>query len=411
MTLDIAVSAGHAGFGVTPGKRTPDGEYEWNFNDANADAFIQEISHYEDVRVKLVSDPTGRRDVPLRERVDIANDWGADLYLDFHHNAFTGDWHNGGGTETFSYPGSSGGKVLARVVHTGALDAYGLTNRGLKTMAFYVLRNTTMPAALIEGGFMDSRVDIKVMRNNKKLAELGVRVAQEVAKEYGLKRKKGVKSLTKKEAAFGRLYRVQVGAFSKIGNAAAFAEEVENKTGFDTYLVDAKVGNKRLTRVQVGAFSVKSNADKRLKDVKKHYKDAFITTNANHAHAIPEAEPYNDPADYTPKVNLAVDGYLGPNTVRALQRYFGTPVDVVISSQPRNRITRALPQAVVTYGTKGSLMISALQSKVGATRDGLFGPETARALQRYLGTPVDGVISSPSLVIMELQRRLNNGTF
>lgn len=41
--------------------------------------------------------------------------------------------------------------------------------------------------------------------------------------------------------------------------------------------------------------------------------------------------------------------------------------------------------------------------------DGYMGPSTISALQRYFNTPVDGVISTPSLVIKELQRRLNAG--
>lgn len=112
-----------------------------------------------------------------------------------------------------------------------------------------------------------------------------------------------------------------------------------------------------------------------------------------------------------PKANLQVDGYWGPATTRALQRYLGTPVDGVISGQYQNRITSAIP--AVRYGPKytGSLVIRALQKKIGASVDGFIGPETVRKLQSYLGTTVDGVISRPSLMVRELQRRLNAGNF
>lgn len=402
MVLKVAVGAGHGGFGVTPGKRTPDGEYEWDFNDANVDAFIDELSQYEDVLIKLVSDPTGRRDVPLRERVDIANDWGANIYFSFHHNALIGKWHNGGGTETFSYPGSSGGKALARIAHSGALDAYGLNNRGLKTMAFYILRYSKMPAALIEGGFMDSRVDIKVMRNDKKLAELGVKVAREVAKKYSLKRSASAKKVTKETAASGALYRVQIGAFEKRHNAQDLSSEIRKK-GFDTYVV--KVG--KWYKVQVGAFANKKNAQNQLDRVKKAgYKDAFITTDVTES--IPALEPLNDPEDF----NLVVDGYLGPHVVKALQSYFDLIEDGEMWGQySGNQAVKAFNQKAVRYGVGGSPVVRALQKKIGATADGIWGVDTTRALQRYLGTPVDGIISRPSTAIKELQRRLNNGTF
>mgnify|MGYP000072988053 CR=1 FL=1 len=56
-------------------------------------------------------------------------------------------------------------------------------------------------------------------------------------------------------------------------------------------------------------------------------------------------------------------------------------------------------------------VIAALQSKVGVEADRYFGPNTCRALQRYLGTEQDGVLSRPSACVREMQRRLNSNTF
>ena len=41
--------------------------------------------------------------------------------------------------------------------------------------------------------------------------------------------------------------------------------------------------------------------------------------------------------------------------------------------------------------------------------DGYLNKETIKALQKYFGTPQDGIISEPSMCIKELQRRLNKG--
>lgn len=86
---------------------------------------------------------------------------------------------------------------------------------------------------------------------------------------------------------------------------------------------------------------------------------------------------------------LRVDGYLGKLTIKAMQRYFGTPQDGIIS--------------------KPSMMVKKLQKLLGVQTDGYMGTITIRALQRRMGTPVDGVISEPSMCIKELQRRLNLG--
>ena len=109
--------------------------------------------------------------------------------------------------------------------------------------------------------------------------------------------------------------------------------------------------------------------------------------------------------------NLSVDGKWGNGTTRALQRALGTPQDGIISGQPKNSVTQSLYGSTVSYGRGGSVVIRALQKKVGAKQDGLLGPATVRALQRYLGTVQDGKLSRPSLVVKELQRRLNAGTF
>ena len=86
---------------------------------------------------------------------------------------------------------------------------------------------------------------------------------------------------------------------------------------------------------------------------------------------------------------LKIDGYLGYNTVIALQGYFGTIQDGKIS--------------------KTSMMVKETQKGLGITQDGSMGPQTIKALQQHLGTTVDGVISEPSLMVKELQRRLNQG--
>jgi N-acetylmuramoyl-L-alanine amidase len=90
----------------------------------------------------------------LRARCIIANKHPeADLYISFHLNAFNGKAR---GTETFYF--SSAGLEYARPVND-ALVSLGFKNRGCKKKGFYVLRNTTMPAILIESCFVDNSAD------------------------------------------------------------------------------------------------------------------------------------------------------------------------------------------------------------------------------------------------------------
>lgn len=59
------------------------------------------------------------------------------------------------------------------------------------------------------------------------------------------------------------------------------------------------------------------------------------------------------------------------------------------------------------YMAGGSLTIQAIQRLVKVNDDGYIGSETISAMQRWLGTPVDGVVSNPSMMVKAFQAWLN----
>lgn len=183
----VVVDGGHAL--TTAGKRTPDGEREWTFNNKVVLALIEELKTYENVEVLRVDDPTGKRDVPLQERTDRSNSWGADIYMSVHHNASTGKWGTWTGSETFSNPNSVEGAKLAKLVHSRYVKAFGLRDRGTKTANFHVLRETIAPAILTEGGYMDSLIDIKHLRSHTRLMAQGKAIAEGAMVYLGAKKK------------------------------------------------------------------------------------------------------------------------------------------------------------------------------------------------------------------------------
>ena len=124
-------------------------------------------------------------------------------------------------------------------------------------------------------------------------------------------------------------------------------------------------------------------------------------------------EQYLEKDLYPTTARLKVDGKWGEATTKELQDELGTVQDGVLSDQLRNEITEALYGDTVEFGSgkKGSLVIKALQKLLKVKQDGLLGPVTIGSLQSYLGTPKDNKLSRPSLVVKELQRRLNAGTF
>ena len=107
---------------------------------------------------------------------------------------------------------------------------------------------------------------------------------------------------------------------------------------------------------------------------------------------------------------LTVDGVMGKDTTKKAQRYFGTPVDGVISNQlsAYKSICAGIISAEWNSAKKGgSDLVEAIQKWVGATQDGYLGPNTIKKWQKKMGTVVDGVISNPSQCIKAFQKWLN----
>jgi len=92
--------------------------------------------------------------------VSKANRWGADYFCSIHFNA-----GGGRGTEVLYYNGSTKGKSKAEKI-ASKIAELGFINRGAKvdTRGLYELRNTKMPANIIEVCFVDSNVDAELYR-------------------------------------------------------------------------------------------------------------------------------------------------------------------------------------------------------------------------------------------------------
>lgn len=102
---------------------------------------------------------TRREDVAvdLQARADIANRAQANLFVSIHANAISLSRPDVNGIE--SYYSSETGRRLAATLQASMLAATGMRDRGVKQARFVVLRQTTMPAALLEVGFVTGAQD------------------------------------------------------------------------------------------------------------------------------------------------------------------------------------------------------------------------------------------------------------
>lgn len=232
----IALTAGH--YKYTSGKRClksldPNETPEWVLNDRIADKVEKLLAaNYTGYELIRTDDTNGEKKIDLTARTNAANNFKADFYLSIHHNAGI-NGGKGGGIVAYVYT-----KVDAetlewqKALYNALIEATGLKgNRSnpLPKANLHEVRETKMPAVLLELGFMDSATDVPIILTDSyatKCAEAIVKVLAERGK------------LAKKvaEPVSDKLYRVQVGAYSKKENAEKKLAQLQAAGFTDAYI-------------------------------------------------------------------------------------------------------------------------------------------------------------------------------
>jgi len=125
----------------------------------NTSLYLQQLLAKTPMKVEM----TRSTDVflELAERVDFAARVNGSAFVSIHANAFNG---SASGTESYYYRASTNpyteeSKKLATYIQKRLVPALNTKDRGVKTGSFYVLKYNTMPAALVELGFIDQADD------------------------------------------------------------------------------------------------------------------------------------------------------------------------------------------------------------------------------------------------------------
>ena len=108
----------------------------------------------------------------LNERANLANAYNGDVFVSIHNNSFSSS--SAYGIETFYTASKSTSKELANPLQSNMVSQTGGYNRGVKTADFVVTKNTSMPASLVEGGFLtntNEAANLKTDAYQNKLAQ------------------------------------------------------------------------------------------------------------------------------------------------------------------------------------------------------------------------------------------------
>lgn len=129
---------------------------------------------------------TGLED--MQSVVDAANEKNVDFFLSLHINSV--DDSDASGFESFRYPGED--DKAQNLIHAAVVDylaEYGMSNRKAKESNFKVLRETKMPAVLLECGFLSSPHDAQRLKNITFLDKLANAITWGLVQAFNLKSK------------------------------------------------------------------------------------------------------------------------------------------------------------------------------------------------------------------------------
>jgi N-acetylmuramoyl-L-alanine amidase len=183
--ITVVIDAGHGGFdrGGIPGQRVS--EKDMTLDVARRLKSVLTASGY---RVVMTRDSDDF--IPLGTRCSIANSNRNAIFVSVHFNSATRA--GASGIETYFYSRDS--LALASAIHHYVVGGAPSSSRGVRRRGYYVLRKTSIPAVLVECGFLTNPTEAAYAQNasyRQKLAEeiaAGVRSRGSVASSFSTTR-------------------------------------------------------------------------------------------------------------------------------------------------------------------------------------------------------------------------------
>lgn len=236
--IEIGLNAGHGLH--TSGKRClksidPNETREWVLNNRIAVKIEEKLNDYEGIKIHRLDDRTGRVDIPLEDRTDMANRLKLDFVDDIHHNAGINGGSGGGivvirhhitGQATKDYQNIMYDKLIK---HTGMK---GNRSNPKPTQNLHMCRETDMPTLTVEHCYMDSIVDTPIILTEKFAEQCANAHVEFFVEVFNLKKKE---IITEEKKETQTIYRVQVGAYGVKANAEKMLSDLK-AAGFNGFI-------------------------------------------------------------------------------------------------------------------------------------------------------------------------------
>ncbi|MDQ7092771.1 N-acetylmuramoyl-L-alanine amidase [Desulfosporosinus sp. PR] len=187
----VMLDPGHGGY--DPGAISSQGVYEKSINLQIAQK-VKEMLRPCGIEVFLTRDedidyvPNGvkgkttKKQIDLNHRIEMASQAKADVFVSVHVNA-TASGQNSG-AETFYHYKSDSGKKLAELIQQELIKIPGMNRRIAKPGDFYIIKNTRMPAVIVEVGYLSSIKEQKKLQQSWYQEQLSRAIAKGIANYF-----------------------------------------------------------------------------------------------------------------------------------------------------------------------------------------------------------------------------------
>lgn len=120
----------------------------------------------------------------LKARYTAANSWNADIFVSIHCNA--NNDINAHGCETYCYQKGTKAENLASNILNGLIWNTDLKSRGVKTSNYAVIKNTNMPAVLVETAFVTNSADAALLGSDDGQKQIAKGIAEGIMEYLGV---------------------------------------------------------------------------------------------------------------------------------------------------------------------------------------------------------------------------------
>lgn len=144
----VVIDPGHGG--KDPGATGASGLYEKDFTLSLAEKVGELLEMESQIKVYMTREDDTFLSAKERFRPKFANKIDADLFISIHGNTYADPSISG--TQSFYYHINS--KPLAKSIHQNIVNTTGFIDRGVERENYFVLKDTNMPAVLLEIGYL-----------------------------------------------------------------------------------------------------------------------------------------------------------------------------------------------------------------------------------------------------------------